>query len=87
MWAHAYFNVKMSQCSSVLRKPNLFQNSCLVTHWSPRAACHLAVPTEGHNLAKNKGQTCGTGWVSGLAGWHKYQRRLYHTWSGIFCVK
>lgn len=85
--AHAYFNVKMSQCSSGLSKSNLFLTSCFVIHWSSSAPLHLAVPTEAHNLERNMGYTCGTGCDSDLAGWHKYRRRLCHTWSGIFCVK
>lgn len=85
--ARAYFNLKMSQRSSGLSKPNLFLTSCFVTHWSPSAPHHLAVPTEGHNPTRGKGQTCGTVWDNGLSRWRKYQKRLCHTWSGIFCVK
>lgn len=45
--AHAYFNIKMSQCSSGLSRPNSFLTSS-------SAPQHQAVPREEHNLERDR---------------------------------
>lgn len=71
MWAHAYFNVKMSQGSSGLKKPNLFQTSCLVTNpLEPKSCLSSSCPHRGAQSGKVQGADMWDGlgqWLGKMA--------------------